>query len=91
MKAFTCVFKKELGMLEEPIISCMDAVVCELRKVLIKITEKTMARYPILHSEAIKYIDSQLRICEQKCKENLLHEINREKYINIKNTDFIKS
>lgn len=87
--AFEAIVKKQIALLKEPILKCIDLVVQELSSVVRTCTER-MQRYPNLRDVTENIINSHIRQREQLSKEQILLLIDFElAYMNTNHEDFI--
>ncbi|XP_032594381.1 dynamin isoform X5 [Drosophila grimshawi] len=87
--AFEAIVKRQIALLKEPVIKCVDLVVQELSVVVRMCTDK-MSRYPRLREETERIITTHVRQREQRCKEQILLLIDFElAYMNTNHEDFI--
>ncbi|XP_017963074.1 dynamin isoform X7 [Drosophila mojavensis] len=87
--AFEAIVKRQIALLKEPVIKCVDLVVQELSSVVRMCTDK-MSRYPRLREETERIITTHVRQREQRCKEQILLLIDFElAYMNTNHEDFI--
>ncbi|XP_030078867.1 dynamin isoform X5 [Drosophila hydei] len=87
--AFEAIVKRQIALLKEPVIKCVDLVVQELSVVVRMCTDK-MNRYPRLREETERIITTHVRQREQRCKEQILLLIDFElAYMNTNHEDFI--
>ncbi|XP_030381602.1 dynamin isoform X4 [Scaptodrosophila lebanonensis] len=87
--AFEAIVKRQIALLKEPVIKCVDLVVQELSVVVRMCTDK-MSRYPRLREETERIIATHVRQREQRCKEQILLLIDFElAYMNTNHEDFI--
>ncbi|ALC48476.1 shi [Drosophila busckii] len=87
--AFEAIVKRQIALLKEPVIKCVDLVVQELSTVVRMCTDK-MSRYPRLREETERIITTHVRQREQRCKEQILLLIDFElAYMNTNHEDFI--
>ncbi|KRF99579.1 dynamin isoform X3 [Drosophila tropicalis] len=87
--AFEAIVKRQIALLKEPVIKCVDLVVQELSVVVRMCTDK-MSRYPRLREETERIIATHVRQREQSCKEQILLLIDFElAYMNTNHEDFI--
>uniref|UniRef100_A0A5S6QZS0 Dynamin n=1 Tax=Trichuris muris TaxID=70415 RepID=A0A5S6QZS0_TRIMR len=87
--AFEAIVKKQISLLKEPSLKCVDLVVTELGTVINSCAEN-MSRYPRLREEVERIVSSQLRDREQRCKDQLILLVEYElAYMNTNHEDFI--
>jgi len=87
--AFEIIVKDQIERLKAPTLNSVDLVVTELTDVVRKCTEK-MSRFPRLRDETERIVNTYIRNCEQKAKEQLLLQIDIHlAYMNTNHEDFI--
>ncbi|XP_033239226.1 dynamin isoform X15 [Drosophila pseudoobscura] len=87
--AFEAIVKRQIALLKEPVIKCVDLVVQEL-SVVVRMCTAKMGRYPRLREETERIITTHVRQREHSCKEQILLLIDFElAYMNTNHEDFI--
>nr|NP_001259588.1 shibire, isoform N [Drosophila melanogaster]AGB95430.1 shibire, isoform N [Drosophila melanogaster] len=87
--AFEAIVKRQIALLKEPVIKCVDLVVQEL-SVVVRMCTAKMSRYPRLREETERIITTHVRQREHSCKEQILLLIDFElAYMNTNHEDFI--
>nr|XP_016996101.1 dynamin isoform X1 [Drosophila takahashii]XP_016996102.1 dynamin isoform X1 [Drosophila takahashii]XP_016996103.1 dynamin isoform X1 [Drosophila takahashii]XP_016996105.1 dynamin isoform X1 [Drosophila takahashii]XP_016996106.1 dynamin isoform X1 [Drosophila takahashii] len=87
--AFEAIVKRQIALLKEPVIKCVDLVVQEL-SVVVRMCTSKMSRYPRLREETERIITTHVRQREHSCKEQILLLIDFElAYMNTNHEDFI--
>lgn len=87
--AFETIVKKQVELLKEPSLKCVDMVMNELTSVIHKCSEKMM-RFPHLREESERIVNTHLREREQKTKEQLILLVEIQlAYMNTNHEDFI--
>ena len=88
-KAFELVVKRQIQMLKEPALKCIDLVITELSAILKTITEK-LARYPRFRDEIDRVVTTHIREREQRAKDHIGQMVEVElAYMNTNHEDFI--
>ncbi|XP_069121087.1 dynamin-1-like isoform X3 [Argopecten irradians] len=87
--AFEAIVKSQIQKLIGPSIKCVDLVVIELTSVVRRNTQQ-MGRYPRLREEVERIVNTRIRECEQKVKDQLRLLVECQlAYMNTNHEDFI--
>ncbi|XP_033729665.1 dynamin-1-like isoform X4 [Pecten maximus] len=87
--AFEAIVKGQIQKLIGPSIKCVDLVVTELTSVVRRNTQQ-MGRYPRLREEVERVVNTRIRECEQKVKDQLQLLVECQlAYMNTNHEDFI--
>ncbi|XP_021341772.1 dynamin-1-like isoform X3 [Mizuhopecten yessoensis] len=87
--AFEAIVKGQIQKLISPSIKCADLVVTELTSVVRRNTQQ-MNRYPRLREEVERIVNTRIRECEQRVKEQLRLLVECQlAYMNTNHEDFI--
>ncbi|XP_060069799.1 dynamin-1-like isoform X1 [Ylistrum balloti] len=87
--AFEAIVKSQIQKLITPSIKCVDLVVTELTSVVRRNTQQ-MGRYPRLREEVERIVNTRIRECEQKVKDQLRLLVECQlAYMNTNHEDFI--
>jgi len=88
-KAFEIIVTEQIERLKGPSLKCVDMVLEELTSVVRKCSEK-MNQYPRLRDETERVVNTYIRECEERAKEQLMLQISiHTSYINTNHDDFI--
>ncbi|CAH1786433.1 unnamed protein product [Owenia fusiformis] len=87
--AFETIVKKQIQKCKEPCLKCVDLVVAQLTQVVHNCTQK-MSRYPRLREDTERIVNTRIRECEQKTKDQLVLMVDIQlAYMNTNHEDFI--
>jgi len=87
--AFEAIVKKQIELIKEPSLKCVDLVVMELTNIIHNNTNR-MSRYPRLREEVERIVNTKVREQEQKTKDQLMLLVDIQlAYMNTNHEDFI--